>query len=460
MPLVDPNIAMSYRGIEVPNQLAQYAQVQQIQNAQRQNKLAEAQMAEYERARTEEEGLRNYLSGADLADPEVRSGLARFGKTGLAYGKALTEQETAGLAQQETRAKVFKAKKEFMSQALRDISGNPSDANITAYIEDLAANPLFSPEEKASISSTANRILGMPVEQRGAFMASQGATASDLKPTYGEVSRGGQTDVIQRPAFGGAPTTVGAYADVPLPESVVAQKRDIAQAGRPEGARVYLPPQPKAEQEARGALLVKQYGAVSDQAGIATKTLPAIQSNLKILDAGFDTGFTVDTQAAAASVLGALGVKDAQKYATNAQLFTANATQAVLQRQLEQKGPQTESDAQRITQIGAQRGNTAEANRILLTVAQEQLKRDIEQRNFYDKWWKANKTYDGAEDAWYEGEGGKSLFDRPALRKYAPGATPEGAAARIPGARTVVRTGTLNGRRVIQYSDGATEYGN
>jgi hypothetical protein len=193
---------------------------------------------------------------------------------------------------------------------------------------------------------------------------------------------------------------------------------DQARAGRPEGARVYIPPQPKAEQEARGGMLVKQYGAVADQAGIALKTLPAIQNNLKILENGFNTGFGTETQAAAAKVLGALGVQNAEKYATNAQIFNANATQAVLQRQLEQKGPQTESDAQRITQTGAQLGNTAAGNKFMLTVAQEQLKRDIEQRNFYDKWWKSNKTYDGAEDAWYAGDGGKSLFDRPALKDF------------------------------------------
>jgi hypothetical protein len=167
--------------------------------------------------------------------------------------------------------------------------------------------------------------------------------------------------------------------------------------------------------------------------------------------------------------LAALGVKDAEKFATDAQQFQSNAISAVLQKQLEQKGPQTESDAKRIEQIGAQLGKTKNANEFILGTAKEQLKRDIEQRNFYDRWYKTNKTYDGAEDAWFAGEGGKSLFDRPALKKYAVGAA--SAAAQIPGnapaparaapaARTVVRTGTLNGRRVIQYSDGSTEYGN
>jgi hypothetical protein len=231
MALVDPNIAMSYRGIELPNQLAQYGQVQQIQAAQNQNRMADLQMQEYERARTEAEGLRNFLSGADLTDPTARAGLARFGESGLKYGKALTEQETAALTQRETKFKVAKARQDFMAQTLRDISRNPSDANITAYMEDLASSPLFSTEEKAGISSTASRILAMPIDQRGAFMASQGASPGELKDSTIQINRNGQTDVARVPAFSGAPTTIGTYADVPLPENVVKQKRDIARAG-------------------------------------------------------------------------------------------------------------------------------------------------------------------------------------------------------------------------------------
>ena len=194
----------------------------------------------------------------------------------------------------------------------------------------------------------------------------------------------------------------------------------IKAEGSPKGTslEVKMPPQEKAEKGARGELLVKQYAAVSDQAKVASRTLPALESNLSILDKGFDTGFGTEVKVAGAKVLAALGVPEAERLATDGQTFLANANAAVLQRQLEQKGPQTESDAQRITATGAQFGNTKEANRFLINVAKAQLKRDIDQRNFYDKWWKANSTYDGAEDAWFSGEGGRSLFDRPELKSY------------------------------------------
>jgi hypothetical protein len=176
--------------------------------------------------------------------------------------------------------------------------------------------------------------------------------------------------------------------------------------------------QEKAESADYGKFLVEQFKNVTKSADLAQKSMPSIESNLNILDKGFDTGFGTETKAAGAKVLGALGVKDAEKYATDSQSFLSNANAAVLQKQLEQKGPQTEADAQRITQTGAQLGNTKDANKFVLNVAKAQLQRDIDQRNFYADWRKTNRTLDGAEDAWNAGPGSKSLFERPELRKY------------------------------------------
>jgi hypothetical protein len=196
---------------------------------------------------------------------------------------------------------------------------------------------------------------------------------------------------------------------------------------KPAQVNIRLPEQEKEERGARGKLLVKQYEGVSEAARIAGRTLPALQTQEQILDSGFKTGFGTDAQKAGASVLSALGVPEATKYATDAQAFVSAMNQAVLQRQLEQKGPQTEADAQRITQTGAQLGNTPDANKFIVSVAKAQLKRDIDQRNFYDSWWKKNGTYDGAEDAWVTGPGGKSLFDAPELKRYAAQAKPTAA---------------------------------
>jgi hypothetical protein len=179
--------------------------------------------------------------------------------------------------------------------------------------------------------------------------------------------------------------------------------------------------QEKAEAADYGKLLVKDYDAVKASASLAQKSLPALESNLAILNKGFSTGFGTETVAAGAKVLGALGVKDAEKFASNAQVFLANANNAVLQKQLEQKGVQTAADADRITSTGAQFGNTKDANEFIIKVAKEQLQRDIEQRDFYAAWRDKNQTFNGAENAWSTGPGSKSLFDRPALKAYAAG---------------------------------------
>ena len=97
---LDPNIALQVRPFKMDSPINAMAQMYQLQGAQQANQLNAMQMAEYERARAEEEGVRNYLTGADIKAPETRSALAtKFGKTGLGYAEALAKQEAAALEQ-------------------------------------------------------------------------------------------------------------------------------------------------------------------------------------------------------------------------------------------------------------------------------------------------------------------------------------------------------------------------
>jgi hypothetical protein len=73
----------------------------------------------------------------------------------------------------------------------------------------------------------------MPFAERQMFLAQQGASASELKPSTQTINRAGATDIVRVPAFSGAPATVSTYADVPLPADVQAQKIQIAQQSRP-----------------------------------------------------------------------------------------------------------------------------------------------------------------------------------------------------------------------------------
>lgn len=206
-------------------------------------------------------------------------------------------------------------------------------------------------------------------------------------------------------------------------------KRDLANAGRAPGTTVVMPVQERAEKGARGTMLVEEFKAISTTARNAARNLPTLETQERILEGGFQTGFGTDAQKAGASILSALGVPEAKTYAAKAETFSAAANNAVLQKQLEQKGTQSQSDADRMEKTVAQLGNTVEGNKFIISVAKAQLKRDIEQRNFYSGWWNKNKTYDGAEEAWFSGEGDKSLFDRPELKKYAAPASNKPTAA-------------------------------
>jgi hypothetical protein len=184
-------------------------------------------------------------------------------------------------------------------------------------------------------------------------------------------------------------------------------------------ANAKLPPLEGAEQKGKGELNVKQYAAIAESAAQGRKTLPALEKAASVLNQGFDTGWLTDTKVQAARVLGALGVKDAENYATSGQTFLAQGRQILLQRQLEQKGAQSEGDAARMEQTFVQLGNTSAANKFLVAAAKAQIKQVTEQQKFYSGWWTKNKTYEGAEDAWVSGEGGKSIFDYPEMKMYA-----------------------------------------
>lgn len=468
MALVNPNIAMSYRGIEMPQQnaLADYAAVQQIQSGQRQAEVSQMQIEQMRRddatlkqiqAKSMEKGGPADLDS--IADAYLKSGNPKFVEFGIGLRQKLDEKKQfASIMSRPPRAaapasEAYPGYNESIGMAAPAVAAAPASEPYPGYNEAIGMTPSVNAMAPAAAPVT-NALADVAIlRQRRDALLSMGtpqaiaaarALDSDIQlaskaPVYHSVPGVGLVNPITKEVVMAAkaapagPTTLSRLqaelallpkGDPRIPAYEAMIKKETTHT---PGTTVQLPAQEKAERAERGKMLVVEYSDISKAAKLAAKILPSIDANLSILDKGFSTGFGTETVAAGAKVLAALGVADADKFATNAQVFQAKATEAVLQKQLEQKGPQTESDAQRIDQIGAQLGKTTAGNKFVLTTAKEQLKRDMEQRNFYDKWWKTNKTYDGAEDAWYSGEGGKSLFDRPALKGYVKSA--EAAAA-------------------------------
>ena len=202
---IEPSIALGVRPMEIANPLAQYGQIAAIQNAQNQNAMAQLQMREAEAASQE----KNMLRRLDPTAADYESQLFKVSpQLGIAFRKEQAATEASKAATTSSLATAAKAKQALLGQALRDISGRPSDANITAHTEDIQASPLFSTEEKAKALVTQQTLLGIPFEQRQAYLAAQGASASELKPTLTSQDFGGGKRILTTPAFGGAATLV------------------------------------------------------------------------------------------------------------------------------------------------------------------------------------------------------------------------------------------------------------
>ena len=185
MALVNPNIAMSFRqpDIQAPNALAQFAQIQQIQGGRQAQELNALKMQEAQAAMEE----RNALRQLNPAEADYENQLFRVNpQLGIAYRKERSAAEASGAATAASRAAAstsefeLKAKqRKFVQDLKRDLSSNPSDANITAFGEDAVLQGLYTPEQA---ERTVQQLLAIPVADRAQIFAQSGASAADLRP--------------------------------------------------------------------------------------------------------------------------------------------------------------------------------------------------------------------------------------------------------------------------------------
>jgi hypothetical protein len=208
---LNPNIALNIRPIEIPNQLAQYAQLSQIQSAQQANRLNEMQMAEYERARREEEGTRNFLAKADLSDPNIRMQLLTgYGKAGREIATNLTAAEKAQTEEAARRAKLAQD-----TQAMyRDISGIISNkADAATFLQRVVNDPALkdSPLAKIPLMEQVARIPEDPAgldNWKKQFALGATKYITENKPVTFAQDTGTGGRVMSRPGLGGAATVV------------------------------------------------------------------------------------------------------------------------------------------------------------------------------------------------------------------------------------------------------------
>jgi hypothetical protein len=168
MAQIDPNIALGFRMPQIQDPVAATARVQEIGvNALKMNEL--------QRGMQEEQEVRNFLRGADLSKPETRAKLSQFGKTGLAYGKLLSDQERAALETKKLGGEISKQDLERSRERTSDLAFNPSDNNIKAYLEDSILRKEMTPEQAQGLFA---QVANMPIDQRRQTFLQLGASAA------------------------------------------------------------------------------------------------------------------------------------------------------------------------------------------------------------------------------------------------------------------------------------------
>ena len=168
MERIDPNIALGFRMPQIQDPVAATARVQEIGvNALKMNEL--------QRGVQEEQEIRNYLRDKNLFAPETRAGLSQFGKTGLAYGKLISEQEKAGLETKKLGGEITKQQLEQSRERTSDLAFNPSDSNIKAYLEDSIIRKEMTPEQAQGLFA---QVANMPLDKRRDTFLQLGANAT------------------------------------------------------------------------------------------------------------------------------------------------------------------------------------------------------------------------------------------------------------------------------------------
>lgn len=205
MATIDPSIAMGYKPVQIENPLNQLAAMTQIQAGQQGQQLNALKLQE---AQLELED-RNKLRGLDINSPDFISNVSKFNpKLALTLQKDLAAYKKSGLETTELQGKISKQEMDRNNQNLRNLSRNPSNANIQAYFEDFVLDNPNEPQKIANAQRTRDYLLSADIPTRNAYLSSIGATAGELKP------------VIQNMDVGGSiiPRVLDAYSGLPISE--------------------------------------------------------------------------------------------------------------------------------------------------------------------------------------------------------------------------------------------------
>lgn len=312
--------------------------------------------------------------------------------------------ELFGISQQDPRLKMARDAQEAYNEALSLAEGDASSpkffrefANAAAKrnIPDLAKQ---AATQAAALESTSAETF----QRTAAGAASLAAAGREKKPSLAERL----VELDTKLATTGLTTAEKNERDAL--ERVV----KIQAPKEPPGAQALE----TAESQKVGAGAGEQFTKVTiaDVANSERK-MRAVRE-LQVLAGQVDTGTLADVKSKAQALFKDLGIDIGNP--TDVQTLRAAIERGVADSQLEQKGVQTDRDANRYRTASVLLSNTPAANQYIIDYQIALDQRTREKAAFFEKFRDDKKTSVGAERAWNESIKDKDIFDTPSLAKY------------------------------------------
>jgi len=185
---------------KMPDPLEQYGRIAQIQQAQNQNALAQYQISSAQRA---DETNTNFLGALRAAgnDPmKIQQAYINAGK-----GKEASDYATSLLTQQKAKNDIQEQLRKDFTFRLQDLSNNPSDANVTANAEDIAADANYPPAFKTTAARKFAELLAMPVEDRAKLLSMSGMSGAERATARRPIASSGTVFDLSGNVIGQAP---------------------------------------------------------------------------------------------------------------------------------------------------------------------------------------------------------------------------------------------------------------
>lgn len=318
-------------------------------------------------------------------DPMTTYTTLRFGGP-QAYAKALVEQQMPTGDLKTLIAAGFRPGTPEFQRAAGQL------ANKNAYIA-----PTVVSEGGALVPAGSN----MPtyIAPKGGIQTTispTGQFSSNVIPGYGQAT--GQIEQFQSfgKRLGEAGATPASKIDLATGNTVGTTQADVmGLQGNPNVPQTSPVAEPKPPVVTAISPVVTKAGEqLNDQwikgefepARLAGDAAKSAIDNIRILkNIDLTTGFGTDAQKTAANILATLGVKEANKFATNAQIFESKVYESLVDTLSKQKGPQTDKDFTNIQRTYAQLKNTPQANQFLLDVAEAKALQDQRKSGYYQK---------------------------------------------------------------------------